>query len=216
MKNLVSFRLDYKQPGIASTTMIKTPVANLARTDINGKPLGFEDAGNYGKNTSEGVSFSTNGDHAIQFSGDLYDAQAYLPELREWNVSQESTVRVRDYAPLHYVASKDRDYIVGSNRVGKSLSLEGGSFVGYQSAQWMRNGVDINGATKYKYKQTADDIGKTISVRVTNKRGYLWDGLGNEKTRLLCPRQRDLHGPRNRPSVSWTSRRRPPCRAPAR
>lgn len=197
MKNMVSFGFRYVQPGVAKTAMMNQPVANVARTDINGKPLKYEYAGIYGKNTAKGVTFSINGDHTVEYTGDLYGAQAYLPRLQEWAVTQESTIRVQDYAPLHYVKAKDRDTLGGGDRVGQYLELYGDSLIEYEAYQWMRNGANIKGATGYRYKQTPTDIGKRISVKVTNKRGYIPGGSFNDKdNRFFVPVSMTLQAPR--------------------
>jgi hypothetical protein len=62
--------------------------------------------------------------------------------------------------------------IVGSTKVGGTVTVSVGLwYTGVQhSYQWLRNGSAISKATSAKYKLTAADKGKKISVKVTGKK----------------------------------------------
>jgi hypothetical protein len=67
--------------------------------------------------------------------------------------------------------------VVGDTKTDQTLSVDAGDWspdgvsLGYR---WLRDGVDIDGATGASYRVLAVDVGKDISVRVTgSKAGYM-------------------------------------------
>lgn len=81
--------------------------------------------------------------------------------------------------------------ISGTAKVGKTLSASSRSWspkVTGKAWQWQRNGVDITGATSYKYKLAADDLGATITVKLTgSKAGYNSVTKTSKATKIVTP-----------------------------
>lgn len=82
------------------------------------------------------------------------------------------------HAYLGVVSNFTKSYppsISGKAVVGQTLTAKVKRWSPTQANtwQWQRNGVDISGATGYKYKLTAADLGTVITVRLTgSKAGY--------------------------------------------
>lgn len=79
--------------------------------------------------------------------------------------------------------------ISGKTRKGKVLTANPGSWVPAPATltyRWLRGTKAIKGATGRKYKLTAKDVGKRISVRVTGvKAGYVSVTVASAKTKVI-------------------------------
>ncbi len=77
--------------------------------------------------------------------------------------------------------------IAGGPRIGGTLTATTGTWAPGPVAlqvQWLRDGAPIPGATALTYRPVADDLGRTLSVRVTgSKAGYLTQSRTSVPTR---------------------------------
>ena len=107
---------------------------------------------------TESISVVGYGSHTIEFYS--------VDEVGNREATRSISVSVKDVEAL---VAYEKPVISGSVVVGKSLSATTGTWntSGLEySYQWLRNGVDITGATSATYLVDRADIGKRISVRV--------------------------------------------------
>ena len=96
--------------------------------------------------------------------------------------------------------------ISGTPTYGKTLTAKPGYTAVWHhsySYQWLRNGKKITGATKAKYKLTASDVGKKISVKVVardNSGG--WINLAPKSTKTVAAAKLTV----KTPTVSGTAK----------
>lgn len=78
--------------------------------------------------------------------------------------------------------------VTGTRRVGNQLNAVPGTYqpdAVTASYQWLRNGEPIRGATQKRYVQTARDVGKTLTVKVTlTKDRYISASTTADSTQL--------------------------------
>ena len=93
--------------------------------------------------------------------------------------------------------------VLGSNTVGSQLQalVAGYPFGTSFDLQWLRDGVEINGATENKYTSTLSDIGHTLTIRVTRAlEGYETSTVVSEPLTIATPLSE--MGNKNWPRVS--------------
>ena len=118
--------------------------------------------------TSIGWLDRATGEHLVAAVGLTPDegAEGAVPNSPAW-------AKTYDYAAD--ILNLTLPVITGSAVVGQDLTASSGTWRGVPTIfayQWLRAGVDIDGATAATYTPTADDIGSELSVTVTaTKRG---------------------------------------------
>lgn len=151
------------------TVTIQTPLPELASAKFqwlrNGQPIAGATAGFY---TVKGEDFGKRLSAQVQI-----DMPGYLSRT---DISEERTVGVG-------TMTAGVVQIIGKAKVGATLSAISAPWVpkAKTSYQWLRAGKPIKGATKAKYKLTAADKGKKISVKVTQT------SLGYSKASKVSP-----------------------------
>lgn len=82
--------------------------------------------------------------------------------------------------------------VTGTARVGKTLRVDPGAWTPDPDSfdyQWLRAGVEVDGATAGSYRLTRRDRGKRINVRVTATRfGFVDESATTDPTRRVAPR----------------------------
>jgi len=194
---LQTFQYRVSHPGIAATGMVKKAILPQASTNIDGKPLQLIDYIVEGKKTSAGAVFNKVGDYQLEFQGDERAARAAMPTIRDWMVSETRTVRIKDDVELKGLKGLQIGSISGSNKVGSYLEFD--SLYGDpEHAQWYRDGKPIAGATNFYYKQSTSDIGKRLSLKITDTRSYFPNSKDNaSEDKFFFPASATLKAPRN-------------------
>lgn len=196
-KQLATFQFHVTHPGISATGLVKKAVLPKANTNVDGKSLQLTEYIPEGKKTSAGAVFEKVGDYTLDFQGDERAARAAIPSVRDWMVSETRTVRIKSDVELKGLKTSEIGMITGSNKVGSTLWFES-LYAEPEAYQWYRNGKAISGATKDSYKQTDSDIGKRLSVKITDTRSYYPDWKGTSwDNKFFFPASATVKAPKN-------------------
>jgi len=124
-------------------------------------------------NTSNTVDLAASGAGAARLANGSR-VYAYSGGL-QYITSTEAAVIASVYYKRHqrsygiYPQNTAAPSISGTQRLGETLTGSNGTWLGSPSFtyQWLRNGVEIGGATSSTYVITASDLGQTLTIRVT-------------------------------------------------
>lgn len=170
------------------------PGASLSGTGLDDSALFTLNKGTYKISTSYSKNYNANGVYPFYLymlcadggglmvmddhdtSGSAADKISISQPVSCWFSSDSAPEAKWKVKIEKHLSSAPTPKISGSAKVGTTLTAKAGTWKPSSvklSYQWQRNGKDIKGATKSKYKLTKSDKGKKITVKVTGKKsGY--------------------------------------------